>query len=162
MRWWLYSGSLCLTVFLPFSLAAEEVYRWVDIHGNVYYADTQPLDTRSERVEIAPPPAEGTAMIQMAAPAADTRPEQALPLLSVTTASLGPCGRAREQLALLHAAVPVYLGNDGVWYATVPEDPRRDRSWLADASRPNAIRSARNEVLTRCSDPQDVARELAN
>ena len=72
---------------------------------------------------------------------------------------LGPCARARQQLTLLHADVAVFLSDDGLWEGS--GERNSERSWLADASRPNAIRAARDEVLRSCSNPNSVAEELA-
>jgi len=148
---------LCLgALALAESAVAQEVYRWVDSSGNVYYSDAEPLDVDSSRVLIETPVDGPVAVIEHAeAPltVADLPAEADL-----ATAGLGPCARARQQLTLLHTNVPVFLGKDGLWRGA--GSASNIRSWLADATRPNAIRAARGEVLRRCSDPDAVAAEL--
>ncbi len=139
----------------PRQSAAEEVYRWVDDNGNVYYSDAEPLDVASDRVVIEPPDPEG-AMIERAAPEVAVSLPPPVPV-RLETAGLGPCALARQQLTLLHANIAIYRDDDGLWQSGRQQNTR---SWLADASRPNAIRSARSNVLSACSNPNDVAEEL--
>lgn len=138
-----------------------EVFRWVDANGNVFYSDAEPIDVPSDLVEIGPPEDEQTAMIQlMPEPsAAPARKDQPPLVVAMVGDDLGPCARARQQLTLLHADVAVFLSDDGLWEGS--SERNRNRSWLADASRPGAIRAARDEVLRNCSNPRSVAEELS-
>ena len=156
-----------LRVFSATLLAAAlnaqgaEVFRWVDGNGNVFYSDAEPIDVDSDLVEIGPPEDEQTAMIQLTpapsvAPAVENQPPL---VVAMVGNDLGPCARARQQLTLLHADVAVFLSDDGLWEGS--GERSGERSWLADASRPNAIRAARDEVLRSCSNPNSVAEELA-
>jgi len=149
---------LCQTAF------AEEVYRWVDRTGGVYYSDAEPLDVESARVDISAPAEGPIAVIERAGPLPQTAPREIARPVPVAAAQpsatgLGPCAQARQQLTLLHADVPVFLGGDGRWHPA-GEGYDAPRSWLADATRPNAIRAARDAVLEACSDPDAVAAEM--
>ena len=143
--------SAALTT-VPAASPAEEVYRWVDDSGNVYYSDAEPLDVDSDRVLIEPPDADALVIERAEQP----RPPM-MQTVSLATAGLGPCALARQQLTLLHANVAIYRDDSGLWQGGAGAG---DRSWLADASRPNAIRAARNAVLRECSSPAAVAAEL--
>ena len=160
-----------LTLLLASPAQTAEVFRWVDNQGNVYYSDAEPLDVESTRVDVVPAGdgAEGEtiATIQLATDSADAvghsdaetaGSEQPPLVVALAGSNLGPCERARQQLTLLHADVAVFLSDDGLWEGSGSRGS--SRSWLADASRPNAIRAARDEVLRNCSNPQSVAEEL--
>lgn len=138
-----------------------EVFRWVDAEGNVFYSDAEPIDVDSDLVEIGPSDDEQVEMISLSPAEPETVEYQQQPPLVVAMAGndLGPCARARQQLTLLHADVAVFLSDDGLWEGS--GERNSERSWLADASRPNAIRAARDEVLRNCSNPASVAEELA-
>jgi len=159
-------------LLLASSGQTAEVFRWVDNQGNVYYSDAEPLDVESTRVDVVPAgddAAEGeiVATIQLATDAGNTveraegeisGSEQPPLVVALAASNLGPCERARQQLTLLHADIAVFLSDDGLWEGSGSRGS--SRSWLADASRPNAIRAARDEVLRSCSNPQSVAEEL--
>jgi len=138
-----------------------EVYRWVDGRGGVYYSDAEPIDVDADRVVIDEESEQGTMMISATTEEVVPRPvpEQPPLIVALTTDDLGPCALARQQLTLLHADVEVFLAEDGLWRGG-PGSTDAPRSWLADASRPNAIRVARSRVLQNCSNPQSVADEL--
>jgi hypothetical protein len=149
------------TLAAALSAHGAEVFRWVDGNGNVFYSDAEPLDVDSDLVQIGPSEDEQTAMIQLtpAESATADLPDQPPLVVAMAATDLGPCARARQQLTLLHADVAVFLSDDGLWEGSGKRNG--ERSWLADASRPNAIRAARDEVLRNCSNPASVAEELA-
>jgi hypothetical protein len=166
MRVLILSTIASATMLISMIVQAAEVFRWVDDNGNVYYSDAQPLDIDSALVDIGPPADENGAMIESAivestatATPAAASPEQPPLVVALAGTGLGPCARARQQLTLLHADVGVFLSDDGLWEGSGNRSTQR--SWLADASRPNAIRSARDEVLRNCSNPALVADELS-
>jgi len=161
MRGLILSTLASMTMLISPIVQAAEVFRWVDNNGNVYYSDAQPLDVDSDLVDIGPPADENGAMIELAADEAVLRavPEQPPLVVAMAGTGLGPCARSRQQLTLLHADVAVFLSDDGLWEGTGKRSS--ERSWLADASRPNAIRAARDEVLRNCSNPALVAEEFS-
>lgn len=162
-----------IALLLASSGQTAEVFRWVDSEGNVYYSDAQPLDVESTRVDVVPAAdaenGEAVATIQLATDTGDAieqsavktaGPEQPPLVVALAASNLGPCERARQQLTLLHADVAVFLSDDGLWEGS--GNRSSSRSWLADASRPNAIRAARDDVLRNCSNPRTVAEELSD
>lgn len=150
------------TMMISQMAQAAEVFRWVDHTGNVYYSDAQPLDVDSDLVDIGPPADENSAMIEAAvsetAEPVISAADQPPLIVAMAGTDLGPCARARQQLTLLHANVAIFLSDDGLWEGS--GNRNSERSWLADASRPNAIRAARDDVLRSCSNPVSVADEL--
>jgi len=161
MRLLILSAFSGVLLFAALPATAEEVYRWVDTRGNVYYSDAEPIDVESVRVVIDEPEDEGTfTIISAEAQSVPETPEQAPLIVALAADNLGPCALARQQLTLLHADVEVFLAEDGLWQGSRQNSSAGPRSWLADASRPNAIRAARNQVLQNCSNPQSVAAEM--
>jgi hypothetical protein len=162
MRLLILSALISVMLFGASTTEAEEVYRWVDSRGNVYYSDAEPIDVESVRVVIDETAEEGTVAIIEASvesiPEASTQPPVFIDLVA---GDLGPCALARQQLTLLHADVDVFLAENGLWQGS-QNGSGISRSWLADASRPNAIRAARNQVLQNCSNPRSVAEEMSN
>lgn len=161
MRGLILSALAGTTIMISQMVQAAEVFRWVDNNGNVYYSDAQPLDVDSDLVDIGPSADENGAMIEVAVDQSAVRviPDQPPLIVAMAGADLGPCARARQQLTLLHADVAVFLSDDGLWEGSGTR--ASERSWLADASRPNAIRAARGEVLRSCSNPALVAEEFS-
>ena len=57
------SSSFVLSLSLAGSALAAEIYRWVDIYGNVYYTDSKPVGVTSEQIEVNVPE-EGLVLIE--------------------------------------------------------------------------------------------------
>lgn len=137
-------------------------YRWIDAQGHVQYTDFEPVGLPAERVPLAPPEADvDTPML--ARPGDDWQPdpfhdqdEQILPI-----AHIGPCADARQQLAVLHAALPVYEDEAGEYRAAWRGDAYRGpRAYLDAETRTEAIGLARAAVRNACSDPQAFEQEV--
>ena len=168
MKQLILSSSFVLAVSLAGSALAAEIYRWVDIYGNVYYTDSKPVGVLSEQIEVNVPE-EGLVLItpsrrvRQAAVEVQPRSDSAAGAAETavgTTEVFGPCTRARQQLTLLHTGGPVYRGDGGLWYGKFTPGLQPGRAWLAQDSRPDAISTALEEVLDRCSNPEDVRREI--
>lgn len=140
---------------------ADAYYRWIDQAGRVHYTDFEPVGVPAQRIPLTPPAEEDAPVI--AGATADRQPDpfhdqdaQILPIEHI-----GPCADARQQLAVLHAAVPVYRDDQGQYRAAWRGDGYRGkRDWLDADDRTAAIGRARGAVLRQCSDPAAFEREV--
>jgi hypothetical protein len=136
-------------------------YRWIDASGRVQYSDFEPEGVSSERVELAPEPAEAGTMILEAAGegASDAFRDQDDQILPIE--HIGPCADARRHLAILHSSLPVYRTDSGAYRNAWRGDTYQgERRYLDADERMSAITDARAEVLSACSDPEAFEREI--
>jgi len=140
---------------------ARAYYRWIDESGRIQYTDFEPIGVPAELIPLTPPEDEADAPPLVRADGSTTsdpfhdQDQQILPIEHV-----GPCADARRQLTVLHAALPVYLDERGLYRNAWRGDSYRgDRNYLDAESRNRAISDARTAVLTHCSDPDAFARE---
>jgi hypothetical protein len=140
---------------------AQAYYRWIDSGGRIQYTDFEPIGVPSELIPLTPPdddaPVLSGAEVGRAPDPFHDQDQQILPIEHI-----GPCAEARRQLAILHAALPVYLDEGGAYRTAWRGDSYRgSREYLDAESRTRAIAGARNAVLENCSDPEAFAREEA-
>lgn len=140
---------------------AVAYYRWMDSRGRVQYTDFEPVGIPAQRIQLTPPAADDAPAI---ASAVEDRPpdpfhDQDAQILPIE--HIGPCADARQQLAVLYAAVPVYRDEQGQYRSAWRGDTYRgERDWLDADNRTAAIARARNAVLRHCSDPTAFEQEV--
>jgi hypothetical protein len=140
---------------------AQAYYRWIDSGGRIQYTDFEPIGVPSELIPLTPPdddaPVLTGADVGRESDPFHDQDQQILPIEHI-----GPCAEARRQLAILHAALPVYLDEGGAYRTAWRGDSYRgSREYLDAENRTRAIKAARNAVLENCSDPEAFAREEA-
>ncbi|MGE0624580.1 MAG: DUF4124 domain-containing protein [Pseudomonadales bacterium] len=140
---------------------ADAYYRWIDRDGRVQYTDFEPVGVPAQRIPLTPPPAEDAPVIAGAGAQWQPDPFHDQDAQIVPIEHIGPCADARQQLAVLYAAVPVYRDDGGQYRAAWRGDGYRgDRRWLDADERTAAITRARGDVLRHCSDPAAFEREV--
>ncbi|HEY5646940.1 MAG TPA: DUF4124 domain-containing protein [Pseudomonadales bacterium] len=136
-------------------------FRWIDGDGRVQYTDFEPAGIPSQRIPLAPPPADDAPAISRSAEdrPVDTFHHQDAQILPIE--HIGPCADARRQLTVLYSDMPVYL-DDRRQYRTAwrGDSYRGQRSWLGADDRTAAIARARDAVLAQCSDPDAFEKEV--
>ncbi len=157
--------GIALLFSLSFSALAEETvyYRWIDQNGRVQYTDFEPAGVPSQRVEMKSAAETDSETPILQAGEHDRKPDsfhdqdaQILPIEHI-----GPCANARQQLAVLHTGLPVYLTTGGGYRPAWRGDRYRgERRYLSDEERQSAISSARIGVLESCSDPEAFQEEV--
>ena len=102
--------ALILPAALAFAAAqAQQVYRWVDSHGNVHYSQTPPphATTKAKLIDVAPPPPDPTGVAEQkqlvtSVAAADAAKQQAAENAAQAAAKKArqqqACDAARKQL----------------------------------------------------------------
>ncbi len=140
---------------------AEAYYRWIDGEGRVQYTDFEPVGIPAQRISLTPSDEDQAPAITSAGEDGKSDPfhDQDAQILPIE--HIGPCADARQQLAVLYAAVPVYRDDEGQYRAAWRGDTYRgERQWLDADDRTAAISRARAAVLHHCSDPKAVEREI--
>ncbi|MGD8417137.1 MAG: DUF4124 domain-containing protein [Pseudomonadales bacterium] len=136
-------------------------YRWIDAQGHVQFTDFEPIGIPAQRVPLTPPEDENAPALSEADGVRESDPfydqdQQILPI-----AHAGPCADARQQLAVLHAGLPVYRDGKGQYRAAWRGDTYRGtRTYLEADERTDAIRTAQAAVRKHCSDPAAFEREV--
>ncbi len=137
-------------------------WRWIDAAGRIQYTDFEPVGVPAQEVPLTPPedssdaPALSSAQEDWQPDPFHDQDQQILPIEHI-----GPCADARQQLAVLHTALPVYRDVEGDYRAAWRgDDYRGDRVYLEAESRTAAISAAQAQVLAHCSDPAAFEAEV--
>ena len=137
-------------------------WRWIDAEGRIQYTDFEPVGVPAEEVPLTPEddsadsPVLSSAREEWQPDPFHDQDQQILPIEHI-----GPCADARQQLAVLHTALPVYRDAAGQYRAAWRgDDYRGDRVYLEAESRTAAIRAAQAGVLEHCSDPATFDAEV--
>jgi hypothetical protein len=141
--------------------ADNAYYRWIDRQGRVQYTDFEPVGIPSQRIELTEEDA-GDTTLMLESAEVELRPDsfhdqddQILPIEHI-----GPCADARQQLAVLHSELPVYVAASGEFRNAWRGDTYRgERVFLEAEERMAAIAGARTQVLNVCSDPDAFQEE---
>ncbi|MEM8767947.1 MAG: hypothetical protein AAGE43_10910 [Pseudomonadota bacterium] len=137
-------------------------WRWIDAGGRIQYTDFEPVGVPAQEVPLTPPeedgdtPALSSAQDEWQPDPFHDQDQQILPIEHI-----GPCADARQQLAVLHTALPVYRDAAGDFRAAWRGDNYRgERFYLEAESRTTAIGAAQAQVLEHCSDPAAFEAEV--
>ncbi len=140
---------------------ATAYYRWIDASGRIQYTDFEPVGLPAERIPLVLEE-DDAPMLSSADESRSSDPfhdqdQQILPIEHI-----GPCADARQQLAILHASLPVYLDQSGAYRNAWRGDTYKgQRDYLDAEARTTAMAGARQAVLKHCSDPRAFAEEEA-
>ena len=148
------------------TIAATDVYKWVDEDGNVHYCDSPPEGVEVERIDIAPAPcAQATAADGDQLETADDRYRRLKQEREAAAAGRAAddrsaieredrCAYLRKQLISLQQQLPVYRDEEGN-FRTLSRYDAYDgkRQYLDDAERKKEIARVERDIELACEDP---------
>jgi molecular chaperone GrpE (heat shock protein) len=141
--------SSLIFILLP-GMAASEVYRWVDEHGDVHFGDRAPRERDAEQVTIEAPPPENDPEVHRRLEEIDRlnainqedrerAKEKAAKEEAERQRLEQQCAIARKRLERSRTASYLYLPNDD-----------GTRRILSDMDRSKAIREMEAEIAEHC------------
>lgn len=137
--------ALCM-LSLAAAPAAAALYKWADENGRVVYGDTPPAGVKVERVNAAAPPADPSAVRDLAAKDAQFKARQraradeeakAEKAQADAKAKLERCAQLRGNIQTMRSSAAVYKFND-----------KGEKVYLENADREKSIADTERQLRT--------------